>query len=781
VCDDGREGLTIYPCCPVQQGVKRSISKYEDKIKGLLFKPDAIAAGLAVEYPDTGCLDPNDLVCKSLKKNDTGPFIISTTTSTIDTILDKIPFIYVKPMGQFNEGKFQPITDHHKAIQFSTSKASPTDMAQVNPQSSNMGIKGAWIVLITSALAASRGNYALTAIRKALSKQGLEAKLKWSKTTLGQKSTKIHADVRAIPENFAWRATFNFKIEDDEFSVKICDISNEILSLYKLKKCCYLPDDNTCLCELGKRPRINKPRLFRSRDDAMLHYYEEARQAAAEARRDMASAGTITYFYIPIYSYTWNSTLGYEGEGPTSLKILSLNINGILTDNTWINLLTTTRHNKFTIISLQETNLAMNDPRLDRLNRDANKLSYKPNWSFRPSNTSRGGTCMLIDFELLQYVTNAISFGAGYGLCIDMSINSIALRIINVYAPANGKHRTNFFNNHLKKIVNMNSIICGDFNCVMSTTLDTKRSSTTPYDNQGSKELINILDNNLINDEIRLGLGLDFEYTKKSNSQLGYSLTRIDAIFTPSIPDVEWTMNIDHNSYCHLTDHSACSAYMKFTKQTNTSKQNKKALITLNENLIYDPDLNKDLINVIDIAKTNINKGTNPFKVYNALIKQVRLKWTKATKITQKKINKELKFLNLQLTQSTSKLKSFPSRKAIKQFRNIEQNISTIKNQYLPPGHNYARFAFRKEELMSREFFKDIIPSSKKNSKIEALKKDVDWSNPGPKEAQSNNNTEKVADEAANYYEHLAKPVNPDNQEQAKKMLDSQNILLEQL
>ena len=92
----------------------------------------------------------------------------------------------------------------------------------------------------------------------------------------------------------------------------------------------------------------------------------------------------------------------------------------------------------------------------------------------------------------------------------------------------------------LRKFATADSILAGDWNCVLDPALDLKRTSTNAYENNGAIELQKIVDDLQLNDEIRIGLGLDFEFTKKSTSHNGYSLTRIDRIYTPTIPDVTY-------------------------------------------------------------------------------------------------------------------------------------------------------------------------------------------------------------------------------------------------
>ena len=56
---------------------------------------------------------------------------------------------------------------------------------------------------------------------------------------------------------------------------------------------------------------------------------------------------------------------------------------------------------------------------------------------------------------------------------------------------------------------------------------------------------------------------------------------------------------------------------------------------------------------------------------------------------------------------------------------------------------------------MSRQFWRSTFGSSKSNSIVSRLKSMINWSNPPDKEAPHDSTTDDVANEAANYYEHL--------------------------
>ena len=82
---------------------------------------------------------------------------------------------------------------------------------------------------------------------------------------------------------------------------------------------------------------------------------------------------------------------------------------------------------------------------------------------------------------------------------------------------------------------------------------------------------------------------------------------------------------------------------------------------------------------------------------------------------------------------------------------------------------------------MSREFFRNIIPNSRKNNTIDELKSNMNWDKPPKKEDPPVRTSTKVADEAAKYFEHLAQPYTPRDPAHARKINKAQNTLIEEL
>ena len=95
------------------------------------------------------------------------------------------------------------------------------------------------------------------------------------------------------------------------------------------------------------------------------------------------------------YRDAWDHTLGYDGEGPPNLTILSQNLRGTLTGTTWEDALRACNFRKIHIACFQEINLKRGDPRMQRLVSVAKREGFTVHFSFAPANTAVGGTATL--------------------------------------------------------------------------------------------------------------------------------------------------------------------------------------------------------------------------------------------------------------------------------------------------------------------------------------------------------------------------------------------------
>eukprot|EP00965_Chrysotila_dentata_P194173 6176202-Pleurochrysis_carterae.AAC.1 len=108
-----------------------------------------------------------------------------------------------------------------------------------------------------------------------------------------------------------------------------------------------------------------------------------------------------------------------------------------------------------------------------------------------------GGTAILVAQTLLdEGVIAAFSHShpKGNSIRIKLAVPTMGnLDVWSIYAPADSTLRRDFFL-RMAPFVKPNSILMGDFNCVEDIALDTRRSSSTPYDHAGADILTYISD-----------------------------------------------------------------------------------------------------------------------------------------------------------------------------------------------------------------------------------------------------------------------------------------------
>ena len=136
-------------------------------------------------------------------------------------------------------------------------------------------------------------------------------------------------------------------------------------------------------------------------------------------------------------------------------------------------------------------------------------------------------------------------------------------------------------------------------------------------------ELQKLVDKFKLRDELREGMGLDFEFTQKTATQYDYALTRIDRGYTPAIPDTQITPDVDHITWAHLGDHSAIK-YTFTDVREKVTPATKKALVTLLEDAIYDKNLQESIKEAISKCNNDIESGKDLYKSYNSMKKSIK-------------------------------------------------------------------------------------------------------------------------------------------------------------
>eukprot|EP00965_Chrysotila_dentata_P127662 4221572-Pleurochrysis_carterae.AAC.1 len=154
-------------------------------------------------------------------------------------------------------------------------------------------------------------------------------------------------------------------------------------------------------------------------------------------------------------------------------------------------------------VSIQERNLHRDTNSLNSMKYLANKFGFVLLFAPLPRGKRIGGAGILVSNETYARLTKIRfrSHHSGGACTLSFTLSDLELRVVSVYAAADGKERSAFFNS-VANMIDSSTILSGDFNCVEDTTLDTQRSSGTPYANEGSAVLQEIVTKHSLRDEI---------------------------------------------------------------------------------------------------------------------------------------------------------------------------------------------------------------------------------------------------------------------------------------
>ena len=269
------------------------------------------------------------------KPNMVGPFLVQCP----DFLLEEIGTIQkfrAQPSARFVEGKVVQLNETEPTIRFKVSKASEAEMRQVRPTARKP--VGSWLTIKVSAEA--------TADQGAC-KHGLGIALKYAGFTLSKIAFQrksafkvavnvLHCDVQSVPPNgtFDFTSALDFHIKTDGIfkphTAIFERLAPELFVRCELKPCKHHTSFN-CLCNLKS---TRKTWTKGPPKDSAAAERELLAKARAQQEAEDSACKLLPQAYIPIYSYTWDHTLGYEGEGHP-LHLVSLNVNGVLSNDTW--------------------------------------------------------------------------------------------------------------------------------------------------------------------------------------------------------------------------------------------------------------------------------------------------------------------------------------------------------------------------------------------------------------------------------------------------------------
>ena len=265
---------------------------------------------------------------------------------------------------------------------------------------------------------------------------------------------------------------------------------------------------------------------------------------------------------------------------------------------------------------------AKRDPELRSLANQKNLLAIAAYAPPHPTNKlCYGGTMIIIPYESIdldkgedihtacaRIRQTMVSGYRGSWVSADLSIEGKSCRPTAVYAPPRGCERPAFFK-RLKRKISSTSIIGIDANCVPDITKDLKRTATSPYDNRGAAELLDLVDTKGLIDVVRETSGTMPIFSAEHCVRNGHVCwSRIDQIYAPMDNDVQWTpaqtndFFTDDDKPKGEIDHSAVEV-----TSTKVKPEKGNDLPRINEDIFNDPRQVEKLIEIVTDLKDKID------------------------------------------------------------------------------------------------------------------------------------------------------------------------------
>ena len=353
-----------------------------------------------------------------------------------------------------------------------------------------------------------------------------------------------------------------------------------------------------------------------------------------------------------------------------------------------------------------------------------------------PQCVGRGGTATLISDRV--EVNNATSFDrcGGNMTVTNFELKKIKLRAVNVYAPQQEldpkgvplETRRDHYYNKLKKHVTKSTILGGDFQNVLDVSLDLRRTANSAYENGGAEILRTIISENELEDEIRNGLGLGFDFTRcetvTSRGVTNTCQSRIDRIYHCIHQNLQWTSEILPIGEVCESDHAMVTLKMEIIEDSPET-DTKKELITLDAKLLKNADFHSEVAKLVQIAVTAERQPqSNINKIMSVLKHDLKKLWKSATKKKRASLNKDIEFVKAQLDSihQAGKARSLTTT-LIHQRKNLTERLASLKVALNPPKTVHALPVKKRGECMSREFWARAFPHGRGERKLANLTK----------------------------------------------------------
>ena len=334
----------------------------------------------------------------------------------------------------------------------------------------------------------------------------------------------------------------------------------------------------------------------------------------------------------------------------------------------------------------------------------------------------RGGTAILIPrnqietlnsneshHEALARVKSTMrALPNGRGIACDTLVEGKMRRLASVYAPSAPNERTAFFRT-LPTIVNSNTILGIDANCVPDVTLDRTSSAPSPYDNTGANTLNDIIAHLGLIDVARESLGNEPFFTCFH----GQSKTRIDRIYAPDEDGLIWAHSpVISNIFPRppeavRLDHEAARISLKL----DTRKAGNE-IRHIDERIYDSPSFVSELATIV---KSALASHTNNWgDTWNNIKTQVKKKSLAQTMLTKSKRTQESKQLRLKIAALKATIdQGAATPEDTRLYLQFQQEYSSKRDHFKSPLSTPETTAYakgKKHDVGSAAFFRPFKP-----------------------------------------------------------------------
>jgi exonuclease III len=354
-----------------------------------------------------------------------------------------------------------------------------------------------------------------------------------------------------------------------------------------------------------------------------------------------------------LFDITNNNLLNYTEINYLSLKISSVNVNGLTSSSKQLLLYNTISKLQFHIIGISETHLSTKEAKFSSLSRKLN--NYTSFWS--PSINRRAGVGIYIHNNISKNIARTRDF-KGHAICIDLHFLNNKIRLIQLYFPTSEKKllRKEVHNKILEwcQETEYKIIITGDFNNVPAPNIDRKPPKKSSHP---ESHLIRYLKTHQFIDTFRL---FNPNYTKFSFSRSS-SQSRIDQIWTNlSATQLDYA-DILENEITETDHHFITLEIQLITHKPKPKKQHTRNLFLWK-----------------NATKSNIENYTNQT---NLSLQQISSQTKNIQNLTD--INKTWTKINKALLKAAKNYIPFRKINIVKEFKNSNQTkLSPLEKQY---------------------------------------------------------------------------------------------------